>query len=400
MIKRLQTKIIIIITALLTLSVLIIMFLINFVFQYQSIEQINHRLETIAVADGSSVKLMNDYFGNSRGDNNTFCFYLKLDHFNTLIEIGDNSQANIDIAILVDYAEKALVTEKVTGFVDQYAFYIKDKPYGTILVFTDASTVIQQNKNLVLSTSLIGCGAIIIFFFIALGLSFWLVKPVKETFDKQKLFISNASHELKTPLAVISANVDVLASELGDNKWLSYIKDDTARMSELVNELLSLARLDYKSGHQLIMSDFNLSDVVFQTALPFESTLFEMGKKFDVDVEPDLMYHGDESSIRHILSILIDNAIKYSDDNGEVRVKLYSSKNKRIIEVYNTGRGIPDDKLTKVFERFYREDEARNSKSGGYGLGLSIAKEIALRHNGNITAKGEYGKNVTFTVTL
>ena len=128
--------------------------------------------------------------------------------------------------------------------------------------------------------------------------------------------------------------------------------------------------------------------------------MFEMGKKYDVDVEPELMYHGDESAIRHILTILIDNAIKYSDEKGEISIKLYAQRDKRIIEVYNTGKGIPEDKLEKVFERFYREDEARNSKSGGYGLGLSIAREIVRRHKGSISAKGTYGRDITFTVVL
>ena len=400
MIKRLQIKIVIIVTAILALAVLVIMLLINTLVQYQSTQQLLHRLDTIAASDGRQIRMSTDHFGSNQADNNSFCFYVKIDRNNTLLELGHNSSADINNDVIVGFAEAALSTGKSSGIMDDYAYLITEKPYGTFIAFSDASSVLQQNNNLIFITSVIGVGAIIIFYIIAVILSFWLVKPVSETFEKQKLFISNASHELKTPLAVISTNADVLEAEIGENKWLSYIKKDASRMNELVSELLSLARLDDKSGHPLVMSDFCISDTVLQTALPFESTMFEAGKQFDVDAEPNLMYHGDESAVRHILSILIDNAIKYSDEKGKISVKLYSRKDKRIIEVYNTGMGIPDEKLSKVFERFYREDEARNSKSGGYGLGLSIAREIVRRHNGTIYAKGHYGSDITFTVIL
>ena len=171
-------------------------------------------------------------------------------------------------------------------------------------------------------------------------------------------------------------------------------------MSELVSELLSLARLDDKTEKKIVTEEFNLSDVFLQTVLPFESNIFEMGKTLEVDSKPDITYKGDVSSIKHILTILIDNAIKYSDEHGTISVKLYTHGSKRIIEVYNTGKGVPKDKLDKIFERFYREDEARNRQKGGYGLGLSIAKEIVKAHGGKISAQSEYGKWIRFTVVL
>lgn len=398
MIAKLQKKIVMIVTFLLALAVMLIMLIINITAQYQSMQQMRNNLDSIINTDGnmvnSALRSMNEQ--NSMG----FSFYLKIDRLNVLIETGCNTESYFDPYYFVDYGEKALESQKNFGFIDQYAFEVSKKSYGKIIVFSDVSSTNQQNKDLAVITSVIGVISVLLFAVLAIVLSFWLVKPVKETFEKQKLFISNASHELKTPLAVISANADVLETEIGDNKWLSYIKTNSLRMSELVNELLTLARLDDKSGHQLVKSEFNLSDAVLQTALPFESRMFEMGKKFDVDVVPDLLYNGDESAIKHIVSILIDNAVKYSSENAEISVKLFQKNNKRIIEVYNTGTGIPNEKLEKIFERFYREDEARNSKSGGYGLGLSIAREIAAQHNGSIKASGEYGKWIKFTVIL
>lgn len=399
MIKKLRIKIVLVITVLLTIVIAILMLAINIIARNNSSEQTKDRLQTIADSDGTiSPTQINPYHGNQMGYIDNFSVLLGMD--NEVLKITLNRNIIVQQTDIVSYVNEALASGKSVGTIGSYAYMIQPKSYGKIVVFLDVSVQQLQNDNLVVTTIMIGIVATIIFFIIAVILSFWLVKPVKETFDKQKLFISNASHELKTPLAVISANTDVLEAELGENKWLSYIRSESVRMSELVNELLCLARLDDKSGHRLVMSELNLTDIVLQTALPFESTVFEMGKKFDVEAEPNVKFVGDESSIKHVLTILIDNAIKYSNEKGEVSVKLYTHSGKKIIEVYNTGDGIPSDKLNKVFERFYRQDEARNSKSGGYGLGLAIAKSIVEAHNGKICAKSEYGKWAKFIVTF
>lgn len=399
MIRKLQRKIVFIITLLLTIAITIIMLLINILSQTQENQQIRQILESITASDGRSLRSLSGAPGNG-ATSMMFTFYLKTDWFGEVTEISHNAEANIDAALLTEKAQNVLDTGKNFGYYGNYAFMITDKVYGKMICLTDASNVLQHNHNLVLTTIIIGASSVLLFFLLAVALSFWLVRPVRETFDKQKLFISNASHELKTPIAVISANADVLEAEIGENKWLSYIKNDSVRMSELVNELLTLARLDDKTDISATKTEFNLSDAVLQTALPFESRMFEMGKKYEVNVQPDIIYNGDESAVKHIVSILIDNAVKYSDEKGEIRVSLFTRQNKKIIEVFNTGKGIPSDKLEKVFERFYREDEARNSKSGGYGLGLSIAREIAHKHGGTLTASGEYEKWVCFTATL
>ena len=400
MIKKLRIKIIIVITFLVAVLIGVLIASVNIVNQTGSSYAIQNRLERLSRNDGR-------FFG--RGDIDPYkdfeeayvdSFSVLLDDTYTITGIILNRDITVQEDEIIPYVNQALQAQSDYGEIGNYAFYVSEKPYGLIVVFMDISTQQNANQNLVIMTSIIGILAILVFFVIAIILSGWLVKPVKETFDKQKLFISNASHELKTPLAVISANSDVLEGEIGENKWLSYIRSETVRMSELVNELLSLARLDDKSGSKLVMTDLNLTDLVLSTALPFESTMFENGKIFDVTAEPDVRCHGDESSIKHLLTILIDNAAKYSAEHGEISVRLYTQMNKNIIEVYNTGNGIPADKLHKIFERFYREDEARNSQSGGYGLGLAIAKSIAQAHNGKIRAESEYGKWVRFIVVL
>ncbi len=399
MIKKLQRKIILIITVLLSIAVGVIMLMINIMYQAQETQEIRQRLESVSASDGRSVAPITTIIDKG-SDTFSFSFYLKISRTGQVMEVGHNGDTDLDVSVLAEYAQYAIDTGKEFGFYENYAFLVSEKVYGKMICFTDAGFAQKYNQTLALTTVFIGAGSIILFFGLAAALSFWLVKPVKSTFDKQKLFISNASHELKTPIAVISANADVLESEIGENKWLSYIKDDSRRMGELVNELLALARLDDRTDASGVKTGFSLSDAVLQTALPFESRMFEMGKEYEVDVQPDIEYIGDESQIKHIVSILIDNAVKYSDENGKIKISLSMRQNKRILEVFNTGQGIPADKLEKIFERFYREDEARSSSSGGYGLGLSIAYEIVARHGGRIFARSEYGKWAMFTVVL
>ena len=404
MIKKLQIKITVILSVILAIVTLGIMTTINIMAQLNAQTQINERLLKIAYNDGKiprEYKDTNLYHENNEGYIDTFS--VLVDGAYRLLgiysgRVGDDSE--ISQNDYIEYANTAINSNESKGEIGSYAYLIELKHYGKIIVFLDISQYQQVNKNLFFTTLFMGITAIILFTLISFGLSFWLVKPVKENFERQKRFISDASHELKTPLAVISANTDVLESEIGENKWLGYIRSESQRMSELVNELLMLARLDDKSGHKLIMSEINLSDLVLMTALPFESTVFEMGKKFDVDVQPDIQCKGDESALKHILTILIDNAIKYSAEHGEISVKLCQQSNKHIIEVYNTGEGIKPENLSKIFERFFRQDESRNSKTGGYGLGLSIAKSSVEAHGGKISVQSEYGKWVKFTVTL
>lgn len=403
MISKLRNKLIVILTLVLSVVTIGIMITINVVSQTNNQIQINERLIKIAYNNGnipheySRKNLFND---NDSGYIDTFS--VLIDYAYELIGIVSSRTVFIEQEDYIDYANQALNSGEQSGIIDNYAYLIEFKSYGRIIVFLDINQYQAINQNLLITTITIGFAAIIIFFILSVALAFWLVKPVKKAFDKQKQFISDASHELKTPLAVISANTDVLESEIGENKWLSYIRTESQRMSELVNELLCLARLDDKSGHKVMMTELNLSDLVLSTALPFESNIFEMGKKFDVDVEPDILYKGDESTLKHVMTILIDNAIKYSGEHGEISVKLYQQSNKKIIEVYNTGEGIQPENLTKIFERFFRQDESRssNGKKGGYGLGLAIAKSSVEAYGGKISAQSEYGKWVKFTVVL
>ena len=246
---------------------------------------------------------------------------------------------------------------------------------------------------------IVGAIALLVLSVLAYFLSKKSIQPIREAFDKQKQFVSDASHELKTPLTVISTNADVLEGEIGDNKWLNYIKSQTDRMSVLVNDLLNLTRLE-NSNNELERRYFNLSKAIANTALPFECQAFESNKKFEVNIEDNIMLNGSEKHIKQMAAIFIDNALKYSNDGGTIQVTLKRSGERKLFSVYNTGQGIKETDTEKIFERFYRSDESRNRATGGYGLGLAIAKSVADKHKFKIHVLNQPGKSVCFIVTM
>ncbi len=286
-----------------------------------------------------------------------------------------------------------------TDMINSYQFYKTDKPNGTMIVLTDKSYEMEMLSQLKRTTIIIGSIAMVILSILAYFLSKRSIQPIKVAFDKQKQFVSDASHELKTPLTVISANADVLSGEIGQNKWLDYIKAQTDRMSVLVNDLLNLTRLENNTS-DFERKYFNLSKAVVNTALPFECQAFENNKKFEVNVEDDIMLSGSEKHIKQMTAIFIDNALKYSNDGGTVRVALKRVGDRKLLSVYNTGEGIKEEDTEKIFERFYRSDASRNRSTGGYGLGLAIAKSVIDKHKFKVHVMNQPGKSVCFMVTM
>ena len=299
-----------------------------------------------------------------------------------------------------EYINNILNKNDKTGMINSYQFYNVKKNNGTLIALTDKTDEKKVMKQFIHTTIIIGAITLIILSFAGYFFSKKSIEPIKTAFEKQKQFISDASHELKTPLTVISANADVLAGEIGDNKWLNYIKSQTERMNLLVNDLLNLTRLENNTS-DFICSEFNLSQAVTNTALPFECQAFETNKKFIVNIEDGITITGSEKHIKQMTAIFIDNALKYSNDGGIVRVTLKKQGDKKILSVYNTGTGIKDAEKNKIFERFYRTDDSRTRLStGGYGLGLAIAKSIIDKHKFKINVENDEGKSISFIVTM
>jgi signal transduction histidine kinase len=287
---------------------------------------------------------------------------------------------------------------------NNWAYIVKPYDSGYRLVFLDITPQQGILTNLVYTFLVVAAVMLIIIFFISRFFANKAIKPVKEAFDKQKQFIADASHELKTPLTVINTNVDVLLSNGNDNinsqsKWLYYIKSEVERMSKLTTDLLYLAQLDY-SDAKMTFSDFDLSKTVENVIMAMEAVIFENNILLEYDVEPHLSIHGNSEQIRQAVMILVDNAIKYVNSKGMVSIVLKKNNNNIILSVTNTGEGIPEEQIGKIFDRFYRTDKSRSRKIGGYGLGLAIAKSIIEQHRGKISAKNISNGGTVFSIEL
>ena len=313
--------------------------------------------------------------------------------------ISTNMNNTYSADTITSIAKRIIESGETGGMYNNLMFEVTKDELSTVIVIIDISNDMSLIKNLFTISVIIIIFSLIFVFIFTFYFSKWAIKPVRNAFENQQRFISDASHELKTPLKVISANADVLESEIGSNKWLNNIKSQSTVMNELVHDLLDLAKFE-ETADDMVLTEFNLSNLVLNKALEFDCTAFEAGKIFEQDIQPDIMYSGNEDSIIHLVTILIDNAIKHSNENGLIRVTLATEGNKKILQVYNTGNSIRNNEMDKIFNRFYRSDESRNRATGGYGLGLSIAKSIVDAHNGNISVKGEENKWISFTVIL
>ena len=258
----------------------------------------------------------------------------------------------------------------------------------------------QLLKTLVL----IGFISLIVLLFISIYLTNKSIVPIKETFEKQKQFIADASHELKTPLAIIKTNTSLVLSHPYDtiknqSKWINYINLQTDRMSELISEMLSLAKMD-AAENKLPLSPINISKIVESMILMFDAVIYENNIELETNISKNLFINGNKESLKKLFSIIMDNAIKHTNKNGNITVSLFSDKNKVKMIIRNTGEGIEPEHLERIFERFYRVDSSRDRETGGYGLGLSIASSIVKQHKGKIYAKSNIGEFTSFIVEI
>ncbi len=312
-----------------------------------------------------------------------------------LIYVDNSTFTNEELSELINNISKR---PKSSGRIDNVYYKYVEIRNENFLLALDAS-----DRNSQLSETLVKMFLIflIIYAFLLLIVyifSFSVFEPIKEAFERQKQFVSNASHELKTPLTIISANADVL-KQTQDNQWLNNIKSQTERLEIIVTEMLEMAKID-ETPIKTVKEEFNLSDEILQATLPFDSLAFEKGKMLELDVIPDVIYNGDRESVKKIVNILLDNAIKYSSIEGLIKVSLYKKNGKTILSVFNTGSAVPTNQANKIFERFYRFDNSRSRDTGGSGLGLSIAKGIATANKWKISAISKPNEHMIINVIL
>ena len=297
-----------------------------------------------------------------------------------------------------NYAIKISSNNQEEGYIGNYIYKIrKVGSNGKEITLMENEDAIKRFKLTVISAVIIGLIAIVGVYIIAKKIAKTIVKPVEETFEKQKQFVSDASHELKTPLAVIEANADVLQDKVGGNKWITYIQNEVQSMNKLVNDLLTLSKME--NINDINVQRFDLSKEIQMSVAVFESMIYEKKIELKTNISEGIEFYGDKEDIKHITSIILDNAIKHTEENGEIIVNAFKEKNDVKIEIKNQGEPIPEEEQEKIFERFYRVDKARSRSEKRYGLGLSIAKGIVDKYNGEIKANSKNGFT-TFTVKL
>ncbi len=300
-----------------------------------------------------------------------------------------------------------LSIEDSSGRNDGYYFSTKKQGNISVIAVIDKTFDIEALQRIAFTMLFISIVGFIIIAVVVWILTGFITRPIKDAMDAKKRFISDASHELKTPLTIISANAEVLKEDVGqENDWLNNIKAQTHRMQELVQELLDLSALEEvdfdnsSNGKKYKKEKFSLSGITEEAVLPFDAIAYERGLKLTYDFSQEIMATGDPDAFRKIVGTLVDNAIKYASENGEVNVTLKQSQSSAVLAVYNTGCGIKDEERNRVFERFYRSDQSRARETGGSGLGLAIAKATANRNNWSLKLDSEENKYTKFILTI
>lgn len=331
-------------------------------------------------------------------------FTVTLSSDGTVVSTDTESIAAISDDDAGSYAAVLFQKGKTEGYLDCYKYRAvsctgADGSQTTLYIFLDCERELNTFEAFLFASIGISLAGLLLVFLLVLFFSRLMVKPVAESYEKQKRFITDASHEIKTPLTIIDANTEVLEMEYGESEWTASIRNQISRLTRLTEKLVLLSRMDEETPI-LTMLDFSLSDAIEETSQPFEAVAAAQQKTLICDIEPNITYHGNEAMLRQMLSLLLDNAMKYSTENGTIKLSLHTSGRNHILTVWNTAEDLTPGKLDVLFERFYRPDSSRSQTTGGHGIGLSVVKAIVNAHKGKISAKSADGRSIQFTVQL
>ena len=321
-------------------------------------------------------------------------------------ETGNLARMNLENLISLDEEEASELAQAVyasgkeKGFSNEYRYLRSEGEEETLLLFLNCERELSTFRNFLYASIAISLAGLAAVFLLLLLFSGRIVRPIALSYEKQKRFITDAGHELKTPITIIQADADVLESELeGENEWVTDIRRQTHRLTELTADLIYLSRME-EENPALQMEDFSLSELVEETAQSFQALALSQGKSFRFSVTPGLEMRGDAKAAAKLVSILLDNAMKYSAEDGSVELTLEKSGKNALLIVKNSTIPMEKGSADHLFERFTRADSSRNSKTGGFGLGLAIAKAVTEAHKGKIHAESEDGKSLTVIAEL
>lgn len=421
--KKLKKKVFLVIFLILTLFLVSVLTITN----YQNYQSQRESIRNILFKMDETRSRPNDFFGRNNLDLSkkeiesnmlpsklpqkqneqprifvdSIIYAIRLDENNNIVEIINHTPDDVNEERIRKLAETIIGEKnrkeiKISDLIfDDYSYmFLKNGESLIIMDNTNAKDIFMR----ALTTSIIIFAILeLIIIYISKKLTSWIIKPVIETFNKQKQFIADASHELKTPLSVIIASAEALENDPNEKKWLNNITSESERMNNLITDLLEMAKSENGIKEQYVVE--NLSKAALRGVLTFESLIFEKDIKLDYDIQENIILSCNSNQIKQLVSILIDNSIKHSSQNGEIIIKLKKEKGNIIFSVTNKGKEIPKEEREKIFERFYRADESRNRNDNRYGLGLAIAKNIVTNHNGIIQVNCENGYT-TFKVII
>ena len=325
-------------------------------------------------------------------------FSVRYDANGTLAQVDQDFIASISRDEAEAYAADVLALSRQHGYYKGYRYLVATSGNGTSVIFLNSERELHSIRALFWITAAVAGGCLVVVFLLVLLFSRRAIAPYMRNLAMQKQFITNASHELKTPLTAISTSADVLAMEYEDNEWVKNIQSQSVRLSRLISDLVTLSRLDEENPFPE-RTEFSLSDAVWETAEPFTSLARSRGRSYTQNIEDGLTMTGDRAAVQQMVSILLDNVNKYTPEGGSISLSARRAGRKNEIAVSNTCEGAESIDVTRLFDRFYRADESHSTRISGTGIGLSIARATAEAHGGTIEASVS-GNTITFRVKI
>ncbi len=307
--------------------------------------------------------------------------------------------SSVDEETAEEYTRVVLAKGKERGYYGDYRYFVDRSGKGISVLFLNVAIQIQSMRTLLFVSLLIGMASLLLVLLLVILFSRRAIRPYVKNIERQRQFITDAGHELKTPITSIATSADIAAMAHEGDEWIDNIRKQTARLTKLVGDMVALSRLDEETPFPE-KSRFSVSEAAWETAEPFAHLAKAKGKNYSQNIEENLMLYGDRTSIQRMISILLDNAVRYSDDGGQIQMQIYRRKGKVCIEVSNTCDLSDVSDLDRLFDRFYRMDASRSATTGGTGIGLSMVRAIAETHGGKATVQSDDGKRICFKVTL
>lgn len=405
MIKKLRIKLIAASMASLFLVLFVIEGIVGVLNYKKIVNDADHILE---VLEENAGKFPPKFTGDRKGERPKMSleipyesryFSVLLDENGNVILTDTSKIVSVDTEKAIEYASEIWERKTEKGFLDEYRYWKCSYNGEVRIIFLDCRRQLDNFQNFLLTTFGVSSIGLFAVFVLMVYLSARIVKPFSDNYEKQKRFITDAGHELKTPLTVIEADTEILEMDFGENEWLLDIQGQTKRLEDLTNALVMLSRVEEGTNREMKI-ELPLSDIVEEVCHAFQAPTKVQGKSLNSTIASMISMKGDEKAIRGLITILLDNAVKYTNENGYISVGLEKKKNRIYLSVFNTTEYISKEQISHLFDRFYRTDSSRNSQTGGYGLGLSIAAATVESHRGKIIAETEDEKSLRITVVF